>query len=134
MFCSTINMSPGCSVGIRSLDLQLTYKLLYPILTFVSNIVYHWLSVLLFFMEIAFIAYNYHPEFHSPVEWISRISPFAGVMEALAKKCSVHYVGRINHEGELRHLPVASGICHAVRSEGDGAGPREQRRLLHGDL
>jgi glycosyltransferase involved in cell wall biosynthesis len=59
------------------------------------------------FMKIVFLAYNYLPEFDSPEAWIERISPFVGVMEALAKKAAVSYAGRISYEGEFVQNDVA---------------------------
>jgi glycosyltransferase involved in cell wall biosynthesis len=57
-------------------------------------------------MTIVFLAFNYLPAYNAPEKWVERISPFAGVMEALAKKARVVYAGRINYEGEYRQNNV----------------------------
>ena len=50
-------------------------------------------------MRIAFLNYNILPDYHSPEEWIQKIAPSVGIMEALAKKTEVHYFIRIGYTG-----------------------------------
>lgn len=57
-------------------------------------------------MKFVFISHNYLPEFNSPLEWIDRIKPYTGVLEALAKDNSTYYVGQINYSGEYSNNGV----------------------------
>lgn len=57
-------------------------------------------------MKIVFVAYNYHPHIHSPAEWIEKIQPLAGIMQALAHHAEVCYAGRIGYTGNHLHEGV----------------------------
>jgi glycosyltransferase involved in cell wall biosynthesis len=57
-------------------------------------------------MKFAFIAYNYSPGYSSPEQWIARIRPLAGIMEAMAKTETVYYIGRIDWYGEFLNEKV----------------------------
>lgn len=50
-------------------------------------------------MKIVFLNYNILPEFHSPLEWVVKIAPSVGIMQALAAKAEVHYFIRIGYVG-----------------------------------
>jgi glycosyltransferase involved in cell wall biosynthesis len=50
-------------------------------------------------MRIVFISYNYLPEIHSPSEWIEKIYASVSILESLAEKAEVFYIGNINYTG-----------------------------------
>ncbi|HEX2629237.1 MAG TPA: glycosyltransferase family 4 protein [Chitinophagaceae bacterium] len=57
-------------------------------------------------MKIVFAAYSYQPQVRSPLEWVEKIQPMAGIMQALCKYAEVYYVGRIGYEGNYTHEGV----------------------------
>lgn len=46
-------------------------------------------------MNIVFLNYNILPNYRSPEDWLKKISPSKGIIEALSKKAEVHYIIRI---------------------------------------
>ena len=79
-------------------------------------------------MKIVYIAYNYHPGYTSPEEWIRRIRPFSGVMEYLAMRNTVIYAGKINYAGNL----TQNGVQYHFY--GSGRGRSKFPRHLHREV
>jgi glycosyltransferase involved in cell wall biosynthesis len=57
-------------------------------------------------MKIVFVAYNHHPQVQSPLEWIGKIQPLAGIMQALSQYADTYYAGRIGYTGQYQHEGV----------------------------
>lgn len=57
-------------------------------------------------MKIVFVAYNHHPQVQSPQEWIGKIQPLAGIMQALSQYADTCYAGRIGYAGQYEHEGV----------------------------
>ncbi len=59
-------------------------------------------------MNYVFVSYHYSANFHTPQAWVKRIEIYGGIMEALAKENTVHYLKQIDYQGDYLH----NGVCY----------------------
>jgi glycosyltransferase involved in cell wall biosynthesis len=57
-------------------------------------------------MRFVFVSYNYSPDIHSPLEWLSRVKIYVGSLECLSKKHTVMRVEQISYTGNFSHNGV----------------------------
>ncbi len=77
-------------------------------------------------MKFIFASYVYTPEFIDPVEWLSRISFYTGILDELAKNHQIISIEQIDYEGEH----VKNGVRYYFKRFSHSLFPLESHRFI----